>query len=539
VIEEATMKIVVIGGTGLIGSKLVEKLRRAGHDVLAAAPASGVNTLTGEGLADAFEDARVVVDVSNAPSWGDAAVLEFFQTSTRNILAAEATLAVGHHVALSVVGADRMPDSGYMRAKLAQEDAIKAGTVPYTIVRATQFFEFMGRIADSSTVGETVRLAPVLFQPEAADDVAATLADVAVSAPANGTIELAGPERFRFDELVRRALKANEDPRTVTADPHARYFGAELNDDSLIPDADAGIAPTRFADWLDRTTVKRTRPEGGVMATSASDTAPNTIVLIHGFWVTPRSWENWKSHFEAKGYTVLAPAYPGFEVEVEALRADPTPIEKLEVPEIIDMLENMIGKLDRPPIIMGHSAGGVFTQILLDHGFGAVGVAIDSAPTEGVKVVPLSEIRSGFPILKNPANRHRAVGFTPEQWHYVFANTFDEQESLALYERYHIPASGRVFWGSALANIHPGKDDTYVDYHNDSRPPLLFIAGKQDHLFPPKVGHSNAKHYKSKSVTEIVEFDGPHLLPAIPGWEVVADFALDWALKHATPAPAT
>jgi pimeloyl-ACP methyl ester carboxylesterase len=203
------------------------------------------------------------------------------------------------------------------------------------------------------------------------------------------------------------------------------------------------------------------------------------------------------------------------------------------VPEIIDMLENMIGKLDRPPIIIGRSAGGVFTQILLDHGFGAVGVAIDSAPTEGVKVVPLSEIKSGFPILKNPANRHRAVGFTPEQWHYVFANTFSEEKSLELYERYHIPASGRVFWGSALANIHPGKDDTYVDYHNDARPPLLFISGKQDHLFPPKVGHSNAKHYKSKAVTEIVEFDGPHLLPAIDGWEEVADFALDWALRHA------
>ena len=275
------------------------------------------------------------------------------------------------------------------------------------------------------------------------------------------------------------------------------------------------------------------------MAASASDTTPNTIVLIHGFWVTPRSWEHWKRHYEAKGYTVLTPAYPGFEVEVEALRADPTPIEELEVPEIIDMLENMIGKLDRPPIIMGHSAGGVFTQILLDHGFGAVGVGINSAPTEGVKVLPLSEIRSGFPILKNPANRHRAVGFTPQQWHYVFANTLDEQESLALYERYHIPASGRVFWGSALANIHPGKDDTYVDYHNDSRPPLLFIVGKQDHLFPPKVGHSNVKHYKSKSITEIEEFDGPHLLPAAPGWEAVADFALDWALKHAAAAPAS
>jgi pimeloyl-ACP methyl ester carboxylesterase len=270
------------------------------------------------------------------------------------------------------------------------------------------------------------------------------------------------------------------------------------------------------------------------MATSASDTAPNTIVLIHGFWVTPRAWENWKPRYEAKGYTVLTPAYPGFDVEVEALREDPKPIEDLEVTDIIAMLEDIIGKLDRPPIIMGHSAGGLFTQILLDHGFGAAGVGINSAPPEGVKVVPLSEVRSGFPILKNPANRHRAVGFTPEQWHYVFANTLDDDESLALYERYHVPASGKIFWGSSLANIHPGHDDTYVDFDNESRPPLLLIVGKDDHLFPPKVGHSNVKHYHSKSVTDIAEFDGPHLLPATPGWEAVADFALDWAVKHAS-----
>ena len=174
--------------------------------------------------------------------------------------------------------------------------------------------------------------------------------------------------------------------------------------------------------------------------------APDTIVLIHGFWVTPRSWEHWKTYYEAKGFKVLTPAYPGFDVEVEALRADPTPIEELQVPEILDRIEKMIGELDRPPIIIGHSAGGVFTQILLDRGFGAAGVAMNSAPTEGVKVVPLSQIKSTFPILKNPANRHRAVGFTPEQWHYVFTNTFSEEESLALYDRYHIPASGRVFW---------------------------------------------------------------------------------------------
>ena len=268
------------------------------------------------------------------------------------------------------------------------------------------------------------------------------------------------------------------------------------------------------------------------MATPPSETGPNTIVLIHGFWVTPRSWEHWKTHYEAKGFTVLTPAYPGFDVEVEALRADPTPIEQLEVSDIIGMLEELIGGLDRPPIIMGHSAGGAFTQILLDHGHGAAGVVINSAPTEGVKVIPLSQIRSSYPVLKNPANRHRAVGLTAEQWYDIFANTFGEERSRELYERYHIPASGKIFWGSALANIHPGKDDTYVDYHNDARPPLLFISGRQDPLFPPKVGHSNAKHYKAaNTVTEIVEYDGPHLLPAIPEWEALADFALDWALK--------
>ena len=267
---------------------------------------------------------------------------------------------------------------------------------------------------------------------------------------------------------------------------------------------------------------------------SAPSSTPDTIVLIHGFWVTPRSWEHWVSHYEAKGFNVLAPAYPGFEVEVEALNADPTPIEKVTVPEIIEHLESVVGGVATPPILIGHSAGGVFTQILLDHGFGAAGVAINSAPTEGVKRVPLSQVKATFPVLKNPANRHRAVGFTFEQWHYAFANTFSEEESRALYERYHIPASGQIFWGSALANIHPGKDDNYVNYKNDDRAPLLFISGDEDHLMPPSIQQSNLKHYKSDTITEIKEYAGPHLLPAAPGWEQVADDALDWALEHST-----
>ena len=244
------MKIVVIGGSGLIGSKLVNKLREDGHDALAAAPDSGVDIITGKGLAEALEGAQVVVDVANAPAWDDAAVLDFFRTSSRNLLAAETAAGVGHHVTLSVVGTDRLPESGYLRAKAAQEEVVKAGPVPYTIVRATQFFEFIGRIADSSTDGDTVRLPPALVQPEAADDVASTLADVAVGAPLNDTVELAGPEAFRLDELAQLLLSARDDPRQVTADVHARYFGAQVEDRSLTPGDDARIAPTRFEDWL-------------------------------------------------------------------------------------------------------------------------------------------------------------------------------------------------------------------------------------------------------------------------------------------------
>jgi pimeloyl-ACP methyl ester carboxylesterase len=262
-------------------------------------------------------------------------------------------------------------------------------------------------------------------------------------------------------------------------------------------------------------------------------TKPDTIVLVHGFWVTPRSWENWAAHYKAKGFRVLTPAYPGFEVEVEALNADPSPIEHLSVPEIISSIEKLIDGLDQQPIIMGHSAGGVFTQILLDHGYGTAGVAINSAPTEGVAVVPLSQVKATFPVLKNPANRHKAVGFSYDQWRYAFTNTFPEDQARATYERYHVPASGHVFWGSALANIHPGHADSWVDYHNDSRPPLLFISGENDHLMPPKIQKSNAKHYTSATVTEVIEFPGrSHLMPAQEGWEEVADAALTWALDH-------
>jgi uncharacterized protein YbjT (DUF2867 family) len=246
------MKIVVIGGSGLIGSKVVTKLRERGHDPVAASPNTGVNTLTGDGLAEVLKGASVVVDVSNSPSFADAAVMEFFKMSTGNLLAYETAAGVRHHVALSIVGNDRLPDSGYMRAKVAQEKLIRESSIPYSIVRATQFFEFVNRIADEATDGNTVRLPPVRFQPMAADDVASAVGRVAMGSPLNGVVEIAGPEAFRFDEIIRRGLSARNDPREVIADPYARYFGTELSERSLVPDGDAQLGETRFEDWLNR-----------------------------------------------------------------------------------------------------------------------------------------------------------------------------------------------------------------------------------------------------------------------------------------------
>jgi uncharacterized protein YbjT (DUF2867 family) len=248
------MKVIIIGGTGLIGSKLVTKLSTLGHEAVAAAPNTGVNTLTGQGLAEVLKGAQVVVDVSNSPSFEDVAVLNFFQTSTRNLLSYEAAAGVGHHVALSVVGSERLPQSGYLRAKVAQEKLIKEGPIPYTIVHATQFFEFTKRIADEATVGNIVRLPPVLFQPIAADDVVTALCKVATSSPLNSKIEIAGPEVFRFDELIRQRLSALSDSREVVADPHAAYFGTELSERSIVPGENAQLAETRFEDWLSSST---------------------------------------------------------------------------------------------------------------------------------------------------------------------------------------------------------------------------------------------------------------------------------------------
>lgn len=269
-----------------------------------------------------------------------------------------------------------------------------------------------------------------------------------------------------------------------------------------------------------------------------SDSTPGTIVLIHGLWVTPRSWEHWKERYESQGYTVLTPAYPGFEIEVEALRENTDVIADLTVPATVEHLASIITALPEPPILMGHSFGGALTQLLLARGLGAAGVVIDSAPTEGVRVTPVSQARSLFPALKNPANYHRAVGFTRDEWHYAFTNTVSREESDAAYDRYAIPAPGNWIWAYGLiANFKPGHQETWVDYSVD-RAPLLFIAGGADHIMPPAVNRSNAKHWsRSPALTDVHEFPGrSHWTCAEPGWEEVADVALTWATTHARPS---
>jgi len=267
------MKVVIIGGSGLIGSKVVARLREQGHVAVPASPDSGVNTLTGEGLADVLAGAAVVVDVSNSPSFEDAAVLKFFKTSTTNLLAAEAAAGVGHHVAMSIVGSDRAPDSGYLRAKIAQEKLIKGSRIPYSIVRATQFFEFLKGIADTSVNGDKVRLPAVLFQPMAAEDVAIGVGRIAVSQPINGTVEIGGPEQFRLDELIRRRLAQLNDPREVITDPHARYAGAELSERTLVPGKDARLGQTTFETWV--------KQSAGQNVSKNAQTTARTAALTH------------------------------------------------------------------------------------------------------------------------------------------------------------------------------------------------------------------------------------------------------------------
>jgi pimeloyl-ACP methyl ester carboxylesterase len=257
------------------------------------------------------------------------------------------------------------------------------------------------------------------------------------------------------------------------------------------------------------------------------------IVLIHGLWMTPRSWEHWKERYERRGHRVVTPAYPGFEVEVEALRADTTPIADASIPDTIAHLEAVIRELDQPPFVMGHSFGGLLVQLLLDRGLGAAGVAIDSAPPEGIHRVPLAQIRTLFPAFENPANRHRAVPFTPKQFRYAFTNTLTEEESAKVYQRYHVAAPGRWIWDPFLANVQPGRHDTWVNFHNDDRAPLLLIAGGTDHVMPAAVNRSNFERCKSAAHTEYKEFEGrSHFTVGQPGWEEVADDALDWCNAH-------
>lgn len=260
-----------------------------------------------------------------------------------------------------------------------------------------------------------------------------------------------------------------------------------------------------------------------------------TIVLIHGLWMTPRSWEHWVPHYRKRGFNVLTPTYPGFEVEVEALRADPSRIAGLTVLETVEHLEAVVRRLDHPPIIMGHSFGGVLTQLLLARGWGSAGVAISSVPTEGVLTSPPSQLKSLFPLLKNPLKHNQALGFTPEQFHYAFTNTMSEEDSLQVYERYHIPTPGSWVWSGVLDNVIPGHQARWVDYGNPNRAPLLFIAGGADNIMPASVNRSNASKYHGEgTTTEYREFEGrSHFIVGQPGWEEVADYALEWAVEHA------
>jgi pimeloyl-ACP methyl ester carboxylesterase len=257
------------------------------------------------------------------------------------------------------------------------------------------------------------------------------------------------------------------------------------------------------------------------------------IVLIHGLWLTPRSWEHWKERYERRGYEVVTPAYPGFEVEVEALREDPSPIANASVTDTLAHLESVIRGLDRPPFIMGHSFGGLFMQLLLDRGLGVAGVGIDAAPPEGIRRTPPAMIKATFAVLENPANRHRAVPLSPKQFHYGFCNNLSEEESNAVYERYHVAAPGRWVWDGFLANLTPGHQDTWVNFHNDERAPLLLIAGGVDHTIPASVTRSNFEHYKSAAHTDYKEFEQrSHYTFGEPGWEDVADYALNWCNEH-------
>jgi pimeloyl-ACP methyl ester carboxylesterase len=266
----------------------------------------------------------------------------------------------------------------------------------------------------------------------------------------------------------------------------------------------------------------------------STDKTPHTIVLVHGLWMTPLSWEHWIARYTARGHRVLAPAWPGLDVDIDQLRADPSAIEGLGIEEIVDHYDEIVRALDEPPIIIGHSFGGAFTQILLDRGLGSAGVGIDAAAVKGITKLPFAQLRSGFPVLKNPANNHRAVALTPDDFHYAFGNTLSEEESLRVYERYAVPGPGRVLFQGAFANFNPHAP-TRVNFRNDDRAPLLLIAGGADHTVPAVVDRSTADHYRdSAAITEYKEFPGrSHFTIGEQGWEEVADYALDWAVEHA------
>jgi non-heme chloroperoxidase len=511
----ARMKIVVVGGSGLIGSKVVAKLREQGHEAIGASPDSGVNTLTGAGLAEVLQDASVVVDVTNSPSFAAVASMEFFTKSTVNLLRCEAAAGVRHHVALSVVGTDRLSDSPYMRAKFAQEKLIKASSIPYSIVHATQFFEFVNRIADEATDGTTVRIAPVLIQPMAAEDVADAVASTAVGAPLNGVVEIAGPEQFRFDELIRRGLRARSDSREVITDPHARYFGAELGERSLVPGAKARRGELRFEEWLGHTSGDMhmstiTVKDGTTIYYKDWGTGP-VVTFSHGWPLSSDMWDGQMLFLAQHGFRVVAHDRRGHGRSSQSSSGN-------DMDGYADDLAALIEALHLEDITMvAHSTGGgEVARYVGRHGtkhvskivlIGAVPPGLGKSPTnpEGV---PIEEFDRMLTSLVND----RAQFYKDLAIPFYGANRPGAKVSQGILDQFFLwsmQAGLKNSYESAKAVLE-------TDFHEDVKKfdvPTLLVHGEDDQIVP--INLSSRKSAKLiKGAVELYYPGLPHGLTA-------------------------
>ena len=519
------MKIVVIGGTGLIGSKVVGKLREQGHEAVAASPDTGVNTITGEGLALALMDASVVVDVSNSPSLEPAAALAFFETSTHNLLAAEVAAGVGHHVALSIVGAERLPESGYIRAKIAQERLIEESSVPYSLVRATQFFEFVKGIAAAATDGDTVRLAPVLVQPVAADDVAGVVCSVALGRPVNRTVEVAGPERMRFDALIQRGLRAHGDPRKVVADPHARYFGAELSERTLVAGDDARTGKTTFEDWLRQPTHERAglapAERGAHMTTIKTKDGASIfykdwgegqpVVFSHGWPLNGDAWDEQLFFLASRGYRAIAHDRRGHGRSSQTWRGN-------DMNTYADDLAQLIEQLDlKKAVLVGHSTGGgEVTRYIGRHGtrrvakaalIGAVPPLLlkSEANPEGLPLALFDGLRAGIASDRSQFYKEFAVPF-------YGANRPESKVSQALRDQFWLQCM-QVGLKGALDCVKAFSETDFTEDLKKFDVPTLILHGEDDQIVPIALSAMRSSKLV-KNATLKVYPGAPHALTA-------------------------